>query len=146
MEEGFDPLGGFLVPDVYLRELLKIPHPEGVFASRCRQINVPGQLVKLPAFDESTRAVGERRGGMRGYHLAEAEQYTKSAPRLRMIKLEPEKVGVMTPTPVTKSLRMAFTAVGPILLQLAVEELSFMQDDEIVNGTGAAMPMGVFEQ
>jgi len=131
-----------LVPEAYLREVLKIEHPSGQFASRCRSIDVPGQVVKVPAFDETSRATGSRRGGMRGYHLGEAEQYTKSGAKYRMVKLEPEKVGVMTYAS-DEILEDAFVAMGTLILQLAAEELAFIQDDEIVNGTGANQPLGV---
>ena len=142
MEEGYDPYGGFLTPEGFLPTVLRIDHAPSDIASRCRQVNVSGQLLKVPAFDETSRATGSRRGGTRGYHTAEGAQHTKSNPLLRQVKLEPTKVSVMSFAS-DEVEEDSVVDMGQLLLDLAREELLFILEDEVINGTGAGQMQGI---
>jgi HK97 family phage major capsid protein len=142
MEEGIDSQGGFLSPETYLATLLEIMHEEGQVTSRCREIPITGQLVKVPAIDETSRALGSRYGGTRGYTIAEGEQFTLSNTKLRLIKLEPSKKGTITYASDELNEGSAF-AIGQLILGIAGQELAFIMDNEVINGTGAAEALGV---
>lgn len=141
-EEGLDIQGGFLVPEEYRRQLLEIMHEEGRVTSRCQQVPVAGQVVKIPAIDESSRAAGSRYGGTRAYQVGEAEQYTLSNSKFSMIKLEPEKRGVISYASDEFEEDSAF-GVGQLIMRLMGKELAFVMDDDVINGNGASQALGV---
>jgi len=142
MEEGIDAMGGFLAPEDYRRQVLEIMHEEGIVAARCQQVPITGQLVKIPAIDETSRVDGSRYGGERGYTVAEGAQFTLSNPKIRMVKLEPSKKGTLTY--VSDELDDdAFTSIAGLLARLAGKELAFIVDKEIIRGTGAGECLGI---
>ncbi len=135
--------GGFLVQKDFQAELLKIQHDSAVLAGRCRRIPISSASngVKINGIDETSRANGSRWGGVRVYWLAEAGALTQSAPKFRRIELSLKKLGALVYS--TDELLADAAALESIVSQAAGEELGFMLDDAIIEGTGAGMPLGV---
>lgn len=141
--EGQSSDGGFLVQTDFANEIMKHAHDVAVLASRCRRIPVGPNAngLKMNAIDESSRATGSRWGGVRGYWVAEGGTLTASQPKFRQMELNLKKLGALMYA--TDELLADTTALGAIMEQAASEELAFLLDDSILNGSGAGMPLGI---
>ena len=135
--------GGFLVGTDFSTELLTRAYAMGEITSRCRRVPISGNSnsLKINGIDESSRAAGSRWGGVRGYWLAEAGALTASKPVFRQIELKLSKLGVLAYA--TDELLQDAAALGAIVMDAASEEIMFMTENSIINGTGAGMPLGV---
>jgi HK97 family phage major capsid protein len=135
--------GGFLVQQDFATEIIKQVFETGKLASRIQQINLGDDKngLKINGIDESTRATGSRWGGIRMYWLEEAGTKTKSKPKFRQIELSLKKlIGLCY---ATDELLADAAALESVVRQAFENELGFMMDDAIINGTGAGQPLGV---
>lgn len=141
--EGQQSDGGFLVQKDFTTEIFKIAHDSGVLASRTRRVGVGANAngLKMNAIDESSRATGSRFGGVRGYWLAEGATKLPSEIKFRQMELNLKKMAVVMYA--TDELLADTTALGSVMQEAASEELAFLLDDAILNGTGAGMPLGI---
>ena len=135
--------GGVLVQTDYVAGVLRPLHDVGPFTSRARNIPVSTDANGIVLFgvDETSRANGSRWGGVRGYRVAETGTLTKSQPAFRKIRLELKKYGVLGYS--TDELLRDASAMESVFAQAAGEELSFMANDDLLNGDGNAGPLGV---
>ena len=133
--------GGFLVSPEYSKEILKSMHETGVVAKDCRKLPVSGNRLIINAIDETSRATGSRWGGIRAYWVAEGGSVTASNIKLRQIDLKLNKLEAVCYA--TEELLEDQTALESLTTQAVGEEFAFVQDDAIINGTGAGMPLGV---
>lgn len=134
--------GGVLVQTDYIAGVLAPLHDVGPFTSRARNIPVSTDAngVVLFGVDETSRANGSRWGGVRGYRVAETGTLTKSQPAFRKIRLELKKYGVLGYS--TDELLRDASAMESIFSRAAGEELSFMANDDLLNGDGTGGPLG----
>jgi HK97 family phage major capsid protein len=141
--EGTSSDGGFLLQPDFSAEIFQIAHDVGVIASRARRIPVgpTSNGLRMNAIDETSRATGSRFGGVRGYWVSEGSTLTSSAPKLRQIELNLKKLAALMYA--TDELLQDATALGAVMQQAASEELAFLLDDSLINGTGAGQPLGV---
>lgn len=109
----------------------------------CDQVTIdPGtSKMTLAALAETSRANGSRFGAMRGYWRAEAAQFTASQPKLREVTVEPRQLYVFCYA-TDDLLRGTGTALEQLMTRGASEEISFLLNDAIINGTGVGMPKG----
>lgn len=135
--------GGFLVQTDFAADIFSIEHNAGALAQRCRRIPVGPNAngLKMNAVAETSRATGSRWGGIRGYWVAEAGTITASTPTWRQMELNLNKLSVAVYA--TDELLADTTALGNVIQQGAAEELAFLLDDSILNGTGAGQPTGI---
>lgn len=142
MNEGVGSDGGFLVQQDIAADLVKPMWELGDVASRVRRIPISGGSsgLKLNAINETSRANGSRWGGVQAYWTAEAGLLTASAPKLRQMTLNLEKLTGLCYA--TEELLKDSTALGSILSQAFTEEFTFKVEDAIFNGTGGGMPLG----
>jgi HK97 family phage major capsid protein len=105
------------------------------------QYTVEGESLSFNANAETSRANGSRYGGVQGYWINEADQITKSKPKLRQLKLEPTELAVLIYC-TEKSLNNA-PALEQFLGRAAPDELGFLLGDSIVNGLGGFQPKGI---
>lgn len=141
--EGQSSDGGFLVQTDFMDSIMQQVHDTSVLSSRCRRIPIGPNAngLKMNAVNETSRATGSRWGGVRGYWLAEGGSLTASQPTFRQMELNLKKLGALMYA--TDELLADTTALGSVMQQAAGEELAFMLDDSIINGTGAGMPLGI---
>ena len=135
--------GGFLVQTDFSTELIKNVFETGKLASRVRKIPISGSAnsIKINGMDESSRATGSRWGGIRMYWLEEAGEKTKSKPKFRQIELSLKKlIGLCY---ATDELLEDASALEAVIRQGFQNEMGFMIDDSIINGTGAGQPLGI---
>jgi len=140
--EGDLTTGGYLLEPTLVAEVLKPMHEEGPFTSMVSNLPVGSNSNYgwINGVDETDRATGSRWGGIRGYRLAEGGSITASKPAFRRINWELKKYGVLVYG--TDELLADVSQFSTIVQQGAGEELSFMANDDIVNGTGVGGPYG----
>lgn len=143
LNESVGSEGGVLVQTDFIAGLLKPMHEDGPFSTRVNNIPVSADAngVTINAVDETSRATGSRWGGVQGYRLAEAQTKTASKPAFRRIELKLKKYAVLAYS--TDELLQDSTALEAILTQAAGEELNFMVNDDILNGTGVGGALGI---
>lgn len=141
LTEGVDSEGGFLVPEEFSAEVLRKAYDAAGIVDRCRQVPMTSKAIKFPYVKESSRADGSRQGGIRAYRAAELGALSSSKPTFGMVRLEVEKLYVYVPA--SEEILMDAAAVGSLIGEFAAEELAFKMDDEVINGTGAAEPLGI---
>ena len=135
--------GGFLVQSDFSSEILKTVFETGIVASRCRRVQISGNSNRttINGVDETSRATGSRYGGVRGYWLGEADEKTASKPKFRQIELNLKKLAALVYA-TDENLNDAAQLEG-LIREACISELRFMLDDSIINGTGAAQPLGI---
>jgi HK97 family phage major capsid protein len=141
--EGQSSDGGFLVQQDFTSEIMSLSHDVAVVSNLCRRIpigaNANGLKINLVA--ESSRANGSRFGGARGYWVAEGGTITASQPTLRQVEWNLHKLGVLMYA--SDEILQDATALGAVMQMAASEEVAFMLDDSIINGSGAGQPTGI---
>lgn len=135
--------GGFLVQQDFSTELYRRAYTMGEITQRCRRVPISANAnsMKLLGIDETSRATGSRWGGIRGYWLAEAGTLTASKPKFLKIELNLHKLGVLAYA--TDELLQDAATLGNILMEAASEEIMWLTENAIINGTGAGQPLGV---
>lgn len=141
LQEDVDSEGGFLVPQTFSNELMRLTHESGLVASRCRVVPMTTKRVTFPALDETSRADGSRWGGVRGYWEGEAASLTASRPKFKELSLDAKKVTALVYS--TDELLEDATALSAFIRMVVPEELAFKLDDAIINGDGGGKPLGV---
>lgn len=140
--EGVPSDGGLLLDPTLTAEFVKPLHEEGTFSADIRMLPVSGNSNYgwINGVDETSRATGSRWGGIRGYRLAEATTITGSKPTFRRINWELKKYACLVYG--TDELLLDASLFSAVVNQGCREELSFMFNDDIVNGPGTAGAQG----
>lgn len=143
--EGSPADGGILLEPTLTAEVMKPVHEEGAFSAGARRLPVSANsnFGYINGVDETSRATGSRWGGIRGYRLAEGDALTKSKPSFSRINWELKKYGVLVYG--TDELLADVAQFSAIVQQASREELSFMLNDDILNGVGLAGPQGIMQ-
>ena len=143
LEESTPSLGGFLVGTDFAAGLWKRVYDVSLLFNRVTKIPISGNAngLKMNAIDETSRAAGSRWGGIRGYWLGEGGTKTDSKPKFRQMELSLKKlIGLCY---ATDELLQDAAALETVITQGFGDEISFMIDDSILNGTGAGQPLGI---
>jgi HK97 family phage major capsid protein len=109
---------------------------------RTDNYTVEGESLEFLANAETSRATGSRAGGVRGYWIAEADQATKSTPKLRKVRVEPQQMAVLVYL-TEKLIRNSPVALEQYVSRTAADEINFLTGAAIVGGTGAGQPKGL---
>lgn len=134
--------GGFLVPPEFSAAIWDgLNNGVESLLPLTDNYTVTGESLTFNANAETSRATGSRYGGVRGYWLAEGDQMTGSAPKFRQVKIEPQQLAVLVY--VTDKLLKNASAVDSYVSKAATEEIMFLVNDAIINGTGAGQPLGI---
>jgi len=137
--------GGFAIPPSFSTTIWDGLNNEAdsLFAAT-DQYDVEGESLTFNANAETSRATGSRYGGVNGYWINEADQITSSIPKLRQLKLEPHEIAVLI-YQTDKLIKNSGNALGQFLSRAATEEIVFLTNDAIVNGSGAGKPVGLLK-
>lgn len=134
--------GGFLVQVDFATSIFMLSHDMGEIMQRVNKIPISANAngLKIPGVDETSRATGSRWGGVASSWAAEGIAGTESRPKFRLVEFDLKKlISRMT---VTDELLADTTALTAIASQAFSEEITFMVEDAIVEGTGAGQPLG----
>jgi len=143
LAEGAGNTGGYLVPEQYMSEILRVNLENSVVrnnGARIIQMNAP--QVNFPALDMSSNANGSIYGGATAYWGNENASITESQPTFDNVKLEVSKLTAY----VEDSNEMeqdAITNMGSLLTQMYGEVLAFEEDFAFINGDGVNKPLGI---
>ncbi len=139
----FDPTaGGFLVQTDFAASIFMLAHGMGDLFNRVNMIPIGPNSngLKIAGIDETSRATGSRWGGVQSNWVADGVAGTESKPKFRLIEFDLKKlISKMTVTDELIADASAFTAIAS---QAFSEEIMFMTEDAIVEGSGAGQPLG----
>lgn len=137
--------GGFAVQTDLLGELVKRTYEKSLIASRCRKIPIGAKSNALEylGIDETSRVTGSRMGGVRAYWAAEAATVTATNPKFRKSRMSLEKL--MAFIYMTDELLQDTTAMDALASEVIGDELAWMVDDAVLNGTGSGKPLGIMQ-
>jgi HK97 family phage major capsid protein len=140
-QESVPDQGGFLLEPDLGGEILRPMHETGPFTSLINSTSTAKNYGWLYGVDETSRATGSRWGGIRGYRLAEGDTLTASKPSFRRVTWELKKYAVLVYA--TDELLADASLFSQVVTEGAGEELSFMANDDVLNGLGAKGPLGI---
>ncbi|NQT18835.1 MAG: phage major capsid protein [Planctomycetes bacterium] len=142
LNEGIDSEGGILVPPEYVdRVLEKIHSPQDILA-RTENLTIRGNSIRLPIEKERSRATGSRGGGVRGYWVEEGSQITSSKAQFEYVQLRPKKLAALVYA-TEELMEDSAMALDAYLTRKASNEISFLVNEALINGTGAGSPLGI---
>jgi HK97 family phage major capsid protein len=134
--------GGFLIPPEYSAKIFERIYATDTILGMTDSYTVSSSGIAFPRNNESSRADGSRKGGIRGYWTDEAGQITASKATFGRLQLTLHKISVMCY--VTEELLSdSAVALDQYLSNAAVEEINFLIGDAVVNGTGGGKPQGI---
>jgi HK97 family phage major capsid protein len=139
-----DPTGGgFLVQVDFASAIWMLAHDMGELLGRVNTIPISANAngLKIPGVDETSRATGSRWGGVQSYWAAEGTAVTASKPTFRIVEFDLKKLfSIMY---MTSELLQDTSALTTIAGQAFSEEIVFMTEDAIYEGSGSGQPLGV---
>lgn len=138
-----DPTGGgFLVQVDFAAAIFMLAHDLGEIIGRVNKLPISANSngIKIPGVDETSRATGSRWGGVSSSWVGEGAGVTPSKPKFRIVEFDLKKM--MSLMYITDELLQDSTALTSIASQAFSEELMFMTEDAIFEGTGSGMPLG----
>jgi len=141
-----DPTGGgFLVQTDFGNAVWMIAHELGDLLSRVNKLPIGPQFngIKIPGVDETSRATGSRWGGVQSYWVDEGTSVTTTKPKFRIIEFSLKKL--MSAMYMSDELLQDSTALTSIASQAFSEEIMFMTEDAIWEGTGVGQPTGIMK-
>jgi HK97 family phage major capsid protein len=139
-----DPTGGgFLVQMDFAQTIFMLAHDMGDILSRVNKLPISEKSngIKIPGVDETSRATGSRWGGVQSYWVGEGQTPTTTKPKFRLIDFNLHKLMSLMYT--TDELLQDQTALTVLASQAFSEEVMFMTEDGIFEGTGSGMPFGI---
>lgn len=135
--------GGFLAPEAVSASVFELAFGKESLVAKTDYEEIQAPSMVFTAVKDASRATGSRRGGVRGYWLNQAASLTSSKPQLRQIRVTPHKLAVLTYVTDEQMSDTTGFSLEQKLGQYAAEEIRFLTEDAIINGTGAGQPMGI---
>jgi len=141
ISEADDTSAGFLVAPEFANGIWqRVQQSPYNLIATLDSYQVSGNTLKLFAEDETSRATGSRHGGVRGYWIPEAGQFTASAPKFHPMQVTLHKLGVFAYA--TEEMLADQSFLGPYLTRCAGDEIRFLVEDALFRGNGAGQPLG----
>jgi HK97 family phage major capsid protein len=143
LNETVGPQGGFLVGQDHSYDIMSRVYNVG---DLLRLVNIVGlgpnsNGMTFLRDSETSRALGNRRGGVRHYWLAEGGTKHASYPQFERFEMQLNKLAVLVYS--TDELLQDATALESYIMEVAPEEIRFAVEDSIIRGTGAGQPQGI---
>lgn len=137
--------GGFLVQVDFANSVFMLAHDMGEMIQRVGKLPIGPNSngIKIPAVDETSRATGSRWGGVQSYWVGEGTTANNTKPKFRLVEFDLKKL--MSTMYVTDEMVQDATALTSIASKAFSEEIMFMTEDAIFEGTGAGQPLGVMK-
>lgn len=137
--------GGFLVQSDFAQAIFMLSHSMGDILSRVGKtpISSTSNGLKVKAIDETSRATGSRWGGVQSFWVGEGQTPQSTRPKFREVEFSLKKL--MSVAYVTDELLQDSTALTSIFSTAFAEEIMFMTEDSIWEGTGVGQPLGIIK-
>lgn len=134
--------GGFAVQTDF-KDMVELRMTGGEIISRCTpmEISGPSNGVEMNMIDETSRVTGSRFGAVQGYWTDEGGAPTASRPKFYKLALRLRKLAALGYA--TDELLNDAGALQSTMVKAFGEELKFLTEDAIIEGTGAGTPLGI---
>jgi HK97 family phage major capsid protein len=132
--------GGFLVPEEFRAELLRLSLESSVVRPRARVVPMSSATLSFPGIDSTTN-VGSVYGGIVVYRTEEAAALVASQASFLKIKLEATKQTALA-TVTNELVNDAAGGFGMYIEQMFPEAIAFAEDVDFLKGTGVGEPLG----
>lgn len=135
--------GGYLVPEVYANEVLRIALEGTVVRnSGARVIPMTSNILRVPSLQMSSNAAGSIYGGVAAYWGSENGTMTESQPKFDRVTLELKKLYGYCEDP-NELEEDAMVSMSALLTQMFGDVLAFEEDITFISGNGVNQPLGV---
>jgi len=139
--EGQGDQGGFLVPEEFRAELLRLSLESAVVRPRARVLPMATPTTRIPAIRDTTHAENVY-GGVQAYWVPESGSITQSEPTFAQAVLTAKKL--LGGTRVSNELlRDSAITFEPLINSLFGEALAYFEDDAFIGGIGGGQPLGI---
>jgi HK97 family phage major capsid protein len=141
--ENTGDLGGYLVPDEFMNEVLRVQLEETVVRRNgARVIPMNSPIMKIPALNMASNASGSLFGGVTAYWNGEAQEKTESNPKFKQITLEAKKlIGYVESS--DELIDDAIVSMGQLLSDVFSQTIAFEEDAAFLTGNGVNKPLGI---
>lgn len=141
--EGTGDIGGYLVPEVFSNEVLRVQLEETVVRrSGARVLPLNSPILKVPALNMSSNASGSLFGGVNAYWSGEALEQLESNPKFKQITLEAKKlIGYVESS--EELVDDAIISMGSLLSDSFAQAIAFEEDVAFLTGNGVNKPLGI---
>lgn len=134
-------VGGYMVPDEFIADILRIPMEQGIVRPRATVLPMGSDTARIPALNADSHATNFF-GGMLGYWLAEANTITASNWTAKEVVLGASVLAAVGK--VSKQL----LADSPLAMSTVIERsfgevITFMEDQAFFDGNGTNQPSGI---
>jgi HK97 family phage major capsid protein len=135
--------GGFLVQTDFSTAVFMRAYDMGEILSRVEKLSLStaANSIKIPGVDETSRVTGSRWGGVQSFWVGEGINPGATKPKFRLIELDLKKL--MSLMYITDELLADASVLTSLAGRAFSEEIMFMTEDGIFEGTGAGQPLGV---
>ncbi len=133
--------GGFLIPEEFRSDLLRVALETAIVRPRARVIPMASLRTSWPAIDATTNS-GSVYGGIVGYWTEEAAALIQSQPSFMRIVLEAKKLTAYTEVP-NELIQDSSPSVDALVNELFPEAIAWFEDLAFLRGTGVGEPLGV---
>ena len=143
LQESVMAEGGFLVQQDGSQDLLQVTKETGKLLKLVDTYSISSQAngMSFPFVDETSRVDGQRSGGIQAFWEGEADQYTKSKPKIGKSDLKLKKLTGLCY--LTDELIEDAPVMESFIKTEFGREFGFKTDDAIIRGNGAGKPLGV---
>lgn len=132
--------GGFLVPEEFRAELLRLSLESAVVRPRARVIPMSSLTLSFPGIDTTTNS-GSVFGGIQVFRTEEAAALVASQASFMKIKLEATKQTALA-TVTNELVNDAAGGFGMYITSMFPEAIAFYEDVDFLKGTGVGEPVG----
>lgn len=132
--------GGFLVPEAFRAELLRLSLERGVVRPRARVIPMESSRVLIPTVDSTSHATNVF-GGVQAYWTEESGQMTDVNASFGRVALEAWKLTAFSNVP-NELIQDSAISFEAFMRASFPEALAYFEDDAFVDGNGVGQPKG----
>lgn len=132
--------GGFLVPEEFRSDLLRLSLESGVVRPRARIVPMATSRIVYPMLDDSSHASNVH-GGVQAYWTEESGQMTDTSASFGRIALEAWKLTAYSAVP-NELISDSAISFEAFMRSAFPEALAYFEDDAFVDGNGVGQPLG----
>lgn len=132
--------GGFLIPEEFRAELLRVALETAVVRPRARVIPMASLRAAIPTVDSTSNAASVF-GGVVAYWTEEAAALVQSQPSFGRVVLEAKKLTAYTEVP-NELVQDSAISVQAIIDSMFPAAIAWYEDAAFLSGTGVGEPLG----
>jgi HK97 family phage major capsid protein len=137
--EGAPSEGGFLVPEEFRSEILRLSLEKSIVRQRARVVPMQGGKLNFPMIDSTTNS-GTVFGGIEFFWTEEGGEIEDSQAKFGKVKLEPWKLTGLAHA--SNELVKDWGAFGMFIDEIFPEAMGFSEDIAFLKGDGVGKPAG----